>query len=88
MLAQVRARRSDCEFANGLEVSAVMIFCWRKREQINSGSSVGLSSQEIAEYGRPKTNITEFEEEFGTMTRLQVDRGGPGDSPKRTVSGH
>jgi transposase-like protein len=61
VLAQVRAGRSVYDLADGLEVSAATIFRWKKQDQIDSGTAVGLSSQDSAELRAANMRIAELE---------------------------
>jgi putative transposase len=69
VLAQVRAGRSVYDLADGLEVSAATIFRWKRKDQIDAGTAVGLSSQDSAELRAANTRIAELEKELATVKR-------------------
>ena len=69
VLAQIRADRSVYDLADGLEVSAATIFRWKKQDQIDAGTAVGLSSEDGAELRAARARIAELEKELATVKR-------------------
>jgi transposase len=69
VLIQVRAGRSVYDLAEGLEVSAATIFRWKRQDQIDAGTAVGLSSQDGAELRAARLRIAELEKELATVKR-------------------
>ena len=69
VLIQVRAGRSVYDLAEGLEVSAATIFRWKRQDQIDAGTAVGLSSEDGAELRAARTQIAELEKELATVKR-------------------
>jgi putative transposase len=69
VLAQVRSGRSVYTLAKGLEVSAATIFRWKRQDQIDAGTAVGLSSQDGAELRAARSRIAELEKELATVKR-------------------
>lgn len=50
-------------------MSAATIFRWKKRDQIDAGTAVGLSSQDSAELRAARARIAELESELATVKR-------------------
>jgi transposase len=69
VLIQVRAGRSVYDLADGLEASAATIFRWKRQDQIDAGTAVGLSSQDSAELRVANMRIAELEKELATVKR-------------------
>ena len=69
LLAQIRAGRFVYELAEVLEVSAARIFRWKKQDQIDAGTAVGLSSKDHAELRAARTLIAAVESELATVKR-------------------
>jgi transposase len=69
VLAQVRAGRSVYDLAEGLEVSAATIFRWKRQDQIDAGTAVGLSSQDNAELRAARARIAELQKELARVKR-------------------